>query len=410
MPLTLTFHLTLTCREEFRIQQSFLNFRMNGKGKGKAKAKGARSSQRRRRAEGIRDCIPPQAFVTVAPMSRALEEIYQQLGRLCASRLPLPDAIKELSKSLRDGSSRKLVDAMDAVGDQTASGEAFSDAIDAQAKIFPAFHRRLIRAGETGGCLSEALLETARQARMHRETNALIRGALLLPFFSLAFAFGLLSFVASFLIPAFRAMVFDIYGEGSALPTLTEWIFRLRHFDLVFLVLCILCTFLGLISLLGGRRVRSLMLWLQGKVPGSQKIGRNIDMACLCGMLATFLRGRSSLPESLKLSADMMQVHHARDRLFSIAENIESGISPSEAFKGHKEIDPLLPLLFAHTPVEALASELEELSILFQVRVEAGQKHLFAAWKIFLFVVLLLLSLIVVLSVLAPLLNMFYWF
>jgi len=61
MPLTLAFHLTLTCREEFRIQQTFLNFRMNGKGKakGKAKAKGARSSQRRRRAEGIRDCIPP---------------------------------------------------------------------------------------------------------------------------------------------------------------------------------------------------------------------------------------------------------------------------------------------------------------------------------------------------------------
>lgn len=138
-----------------------------------------------------------------------------QLADLLGGGLPLLSALTLLSSQTEHPTLARVIDA---VSTSVRDGRAFSDALSDFPTAFPPLYVSMVRAGEVGGGLEQALTRLAELGEQEEEMRSRIKSAAAYPLFVLGFAILMTVFLLSYVIPKL-SLVFLETGQLLPLPT-----------------------------------------------------------------------------------------------------------------------------------------------------------------------------------------------
>ena len=144
-----------------------------------------------------------------------LMTLTMQLATLVDSGLTLDDALATLIKLAE---TDKVTEVLSDIRKQVHAGSSFADALAEHPKVFSKLYVNMIRAGEAGGMLSEALSRLAMFMEKSVELKNSIRSAMVYPAI-LTFVGGTAVIILiTFVIPQFSKL-FEEMGAALPLPT-----------------------------------------------------------------------------------------------------------------------------------------------------------------------------------------------
>lgn len=116
--------------------------------------------------------------------------------------------------------SKKLKETLVAVRKDVEAGLPLSESLARHPKIFGPLYVSMVRAGETGGMLEEALLRVADQLEADGDLRRKVKGAMAYPAVVLGFSMLVLIALIVFIVPVFVGVFEEFDGE---LPAITKF-------------------------------------------------------------------------------------------------------------------------------------------------------------------------------------------
>jgi general secretion pathway protein F len=213
-------------------------------------------------------------------------DLIGELAVMLGAGQDLDNALRFLVETA--GSARLRVVAT-ALRDAVRDGSSLADALSAQGKSFTPIQVALVRAGEAGGRLAQALDHLARLLERQRTLSATIRTALIYPALLLVAAIAAIVLMLTQVLPQFVPL---FEQSGAALPTSTRFLIDAGDFlgaNGLFLALLFLLFLAGTSAVLRlpGPRLRADRLFLRLPVIGS--LAREILAARFTRTLGTLL-------------------------------------------------------------------------------------------------------------------------
>ena len=154
---------------------------------------------------------------------KELSVFMRQFAAMNSSGLSL---LRSLSILEEQTPNAKLKSTIGEVRADIEAGRSLSASMAKHDKIFPALTIAMIRAGETGGFLDNALERIAHNMEKDAELRAKIKSALTYPVIVLIFAGLMVAGVLLFIVPVFEKMFAQL---GGKLPLPTQIIVNLSH-------------------------------------------------------------------------------------------------------------------------------------------------------------------------------------
>ncbi len=142
--------------------------------------------------------------------------------------------------------NKRLKYALDDIRKSVESGLSLSDAMARQSSIFDRLYIAIVRAGETGGILSDVLKRLADYLEYKEKLNQKVRSAMVYPTVVLLIAVGVFWAMLTFVLPVFEGLFKNIGGE---LPLYTQFLIALSEavrsiWMVMFVIACSICGYL----------------------------------------------------------------------------------------------------------------------------------------------------------------------
>ncbi|MHC1711284.1 MAG: type II secretion system F family protein [Solidesulfovibrio sp.] len=147
--------------------------------------------------------------------ARDVTKLTRQLASLLSSGLPLARSLSLLARQSKD---RRGLDVIDDLGEKLRSGAAFSEALAAHPHVFDPLYVAMIKAGEAGGRMEEAVERLAGMREASEEIASKFKGALVYPAFMFLAMTGAVTVLVTFVVPRFGQLFADM-GQTLPLPT-----------------------------------------------------------------------------------------------------------------------------------------------------------------------------------------------
>lgn len=146
---------------------------------------------------------------------RQLTYTTRQLADLLGGGLPLLSALTLLSKQTEHAGLRRVIET---VTSGVQEGRSLSEALSDHPAAFPALYVSMVRAGEAGGGLEQALARLADLGEVEAELRSRVTSAAAYPVFVLFVALCMTVFLIAYVIPTL-SLVFIESGQLLPLPT-----------------------------------------------------------------------------------------------------------------------------------------------------------------------------------------------
>ncbi len=147
--------------------------------------------------------------------AKALTSFTSQLSTLQDAGLPIVRSIKILENQMKPGT---LKNTLGIISDDVEGGSTFSEALGKHPKIFNRLYVNMVKAGEAGGVLDTILRRLSEFMEKQQKLKRQIIGAMVYPAVVIGVAFGIISGIMIFVVPAFEEIFKDI-GTELPLPT-----------------------------------------------------------------------------------------------------------------------------------------------------------------------------------------------
>lgn len=134
--------------------------------------------------------------------------------------------LRTLSIIVEQCPNKRLKNSLDDIRHSVESGLSLSDAMARQPAIFDRLYIAIVRAGETGGILSDVLKRLADYLEYKEKLNQKVRAAMVYPSVVLLIAIGVFWAMLTFVLPVFEGLFKNIGGE---LPLYTQFLIALSE-------------------------------------------------------------------------------------------------------------------------------------------------------------------------------------
>jgi general secretion pathway protein F/type IV pilus assembly protein PilC len=258
--------------------------------------------------------------------ARILSTLYRQLADLLRAGVPLARCLEILAQQ---DSHPVLREVMPQLLNAVKDGSTLADAMAEYPNVFRDLVVSVIRAGEEGGFLEDALQRVAGFVEQQEELTARIQGALAYPGFLVATGLVVVLGMLIFFVPNF-APIFDRLAKEDKLPWLTQalikasdtlrgqaWGLAVLFFLLVVGVSCLL-------------RQPATIKWCDRnrlRLYGIGPVVRDLAIARFCRVLGTLLRNGVPILNSLRIAKDATGVAEITDAIATAAQRITAGRS-----------------------------------------------------------------------------------
>lgn len=254
--------------------------------------------------------------------SDVLAVFANQLAGLLNAGLPL---LRALTVLIAQSEDKNLKNALSQVKAGIEQGQTFSVAMGKHPKVFPPLMVSLVRVGEMGGFLAQAMTSAARTYKNEAELQNKIKSATTYPVIVLIIALlGSLGMV-TFIVPIFANMFTDM---GSALPLPTQILVTLS--DNMIWVLPLLA-----VVLVGGffwwqankykESVRKVVDPIKLKVPVFGKLATKIAVARFGRGLSMMLKAGVPLVQALDIVGQASNNWKIESAVHAVKESVKQG-------------------------------------------------------------------------------------
>lgn len=327
----------------------------------------------------------------------------QQMSTMLRAGLPLDRALGILLEISDKPAVQTLVQGIQT---QVRSGKRFADALEESGK-FSRFYINMVRAGEAGGSIDDALARLVDYMTRAKELRGTVISALIYPAI-LAFV-AVVSIIAllTFVVPQFAQMFSDMGGE---LPTITRivmatadtlknyWWAVLGGFLLILLsVQYVLTNEKARIGL-----DRSMLRWpLVGGLVGK------IEMARFSRSLGTLLHNGVPLLGALKIAKNTVSNRVMAAAVEESADSLKQGESLTRTLLSKGVFPPYaLHMLRVGEETGRMEELLREVADIYDDEVKTAVKQMLALLEPILILIMALAILVIIGSVLLPMINM----
>lgn len=263
----------------------------------------------------------------------ALLFFFRQLSAMLEAGVPIISSLETLSRQTHDPRLKSVV--VELAG-QVREGRNMSVGMQRYPEIFSPLMLSLIRTGEEGGMLDQALKQMANYVEREIQLRNLIRKATLYPKIVIAASIVIL-LAANYIIRE------GLHASGGISSPLTD--------DLTYwLVLGPLIVLLFIFFRVGtaNPRVRHNYDAVLLKIPGIGSTVIEMAMAKFSRALSTLYRAGVPLPKAVKLSADACGNEYLRSRLYPASRILEDGGGITDALSSTRALTPTV-LDMTHT-------------------------------------------------------------
>jgi len=327
----------------------------------------------------------------------------QQMSSMLKAGLPLD---KALSILLEINEQALMQHTLLDIQHDVRSGSDFADALRATDQ-FSRFYVNMVRAGEAGGSISDALARLLDYMQRAKELRSTVVAALIYP--SILFTVATLSIMALliFVVPQFAQMFDDM---GAELPAITKMVMRagdtLSHYWwlllLGFLAIMFSMQFILRNPLARRQLDKSMLHW-----PLVGELIAKIEMAKFSRSLGTLLHNGVPLLNALLIVKRTMGNRIMREAVQTASEDLKQGESLTQSLLA-KGVFPAYALHMLRVGEETGQMEklLSDVAEIYDEEVKTSVKNLLAFMEPLLILIMALAILVIIGSVLLPMVNM----
>ncbi|MCA9131809.1 MAG: type II secretion system F family protein [Planctomycetales bacterium] len=317
---------------------------------GKITAASRAEAMRRLRSQALfpMSLVDPQAaqptWATVSLPVRVTKEqtadFCTQLADLLSNGVAMLEALKILSEAMENP---RLRETTLRIHEAVSQGDSLDEAMARESSIFSELTLSMVRAGQEGAFLEEALQRTALFLRKQDEMRGKIVGALTYPLILGVVGTIITSLMIVFLVPKFQPFFDRLEQNGTGLPLITVLLLGASHTLLNYGPLVIVALGglgYGLLRLLRTERGRRTMDQIKLKTPMLGAIFHDAAVSRACRVLGTLLRNGVPLLKSLKISSGSTGNRLLEEAMLKSAENVTAGDSLSKPLAASGLIPP----------------------------------------------------------------------
>lgn len=332
-----------------------------------------------------------------------LMTLTQQMSSMLKAGLPLDRALGILLEITDKPAVSALVQG---IQNDIRSGKRFADALEASGK-FSRFYINMVRAGEAGGSIDDALGRLVDYMARAKELRGTVISALIYPAI-LAFV-AVVSIIAllTFVVPQFASMFADMGGE---LPTITKVVMGLadtlkQYWWAVlggFLLLLMLVQYTLTNEAARTRLDRSMLRWpVVGELVGK------VETARFARSLGTLLHNGVPLLGALSIAKNTVSNRVLAAAVEESADSLKQGASLTRTLLEKNVFPPYaLHMLRVGEETGRMEELLREVADIYDTEVKTAVRQLLALLEPVLILVMAVAILVIIGSVLLPMINM----
>jgi type IV pilus assembly protein PilC len=281
---------------------------------------------------------PPRGRVT----DTDLVLFTRQLATMVDAGLPLLTgltALYEQSDPKRQAGLRRIVGEVSASVQQ---GDSFHEAILRHPRIFTRLYVSMVKAGETGGMLSETLDRLATFLESAARLRKKVKSAMTYPVIVICIAFAITAFLIVKIVPVFGQIFADF---GAKLPAPTQFLIDLsdsvRAHWYLFLI-AVVAAFYGIRTFLGTETgARTWDRW-KLKLPILGPLTHKIAMTRFARTFAQLLRSGVPILEVIEIVGQTAGNRMVEDAIQAVGADIEKGEHLATALARQPIFPPML--------------------------------------------------------------------
>ncbi|MFH1383570.1 MAG: type II secretion system F family protein [Candidatus Omnitrophota bacterium] len=243
--------------------------------------------------------------------------------------------------------SRRLKNIVGALRADVEGGQTFSEALSKHPRYFPPLCINMVRAGEIGGVLSEALERLAHIYEKNEQLDAKIKTAFVYPVCVLSFAFLVVICIMIFIVPQFLVIFEDV---GSSLPPLTLVLFATSTFmkDQWILLIGVCIVFAGIFRvLLTIHHVRFYIDALKIRLPIFGILVTKMSISRFCRIFGTLLANGVPILRTLSVAKDATGNMVLEQAIEKVKNSIKEGESVSKPLSQYSYFPPIVTNMIA---------------------------------------------------------------
>ena len=285
---------------------------------------------------------------------------------------------RALSVIERQSSNPRLKGTVKRIVERVNQGEQIYEALAEFPETFDDLFVSMIRAGEEGGTLAEALETLSQQMERASNLKKKIRGAMIYPtiVISIMVAIGFLMMI--YVMPT----IVDIFdGEDMELPATTQGLIATSNFINDYTLI----TILGFISFVlmviyafrtpPGQRFSS---WAVVRLPAIGTMAKETNAARTARTMSSLLSSGVDVIRSLEITEDVVQNEYYKEIIRTARDRVETGTPLSETFIENSKLYPILvgEMILVGEETGQISDMLGELAHFYESEVERKTEDL----------------------------------
>jgi len=269
-----------------------------------------------------------------------IADFCSQLADLLTGGVSMLEGLKILADATENP---RMKEAALRIHDAVSQGSTLDQAMSQEKSIFTELTLSMIRAGQEGAFLEEALQRTAVFLRKQDEMRSKIVGALTYPMILGGVGTIIVAVMLIFLVPKFQPFFDRLQQNGSGLPAVTILLLAMSDLMKNYSLLVIGGFFglgFGIHRILRTEVGRRVMDHAKLKLPLLGSIFHDAAVSRACRVLGTLLRNGVPLLKSLKISSASTGNSLLEQAMLRSADNITAGDSLSKPLAASGLIPP----------------------------------------------------------------------
>ncbi|DAC71723.1 MAG TPA: hypothetical protein DEO84_01320 [candidate division Zixibacteria bacterium] len=325
-----------------------------------------------------------------------------QLHMMFVAGLPLLKALQTISEHEKNPKFRAVIEDVCKKIETTGS---FSEAIASHPKVFPPFYLGAVKAGESGGTLTEILEQLAETLEKQDKLQAELQQALMYPMLIMVVMTAVSCFYAFYLMPKMMALVLEM---GAPLPIYTRVVWFVVSTLKGNAILIGVMLVLGVIGVLIYRRTESgayTMSYMKLRFPLFGAIIQKAILINFTHYLSLLLQSGMTLLASLDLIKGTIGNKSIVVSIETMQERIRRGENLADSMKGLPFPGFMVVMIALGEQTGGVAGQLVLITKFFEKDVERTTKKILTILEPLILVTFGGISAVILLSTFFPLYN-----
>jgi len=309
----------------------------------------------------------------------------------------------------QQSSSPNLKQIIRDIESEVEGGATLSRSMGKFPRVFSELAVGLVRAGEVGGVLDETLDRLAMFMESDLELRRKIKSSMTYPVLVLIVAFGIVTFLVTFILPKFITLFLELGMEESDFPAPTRFLMQVSHFTtskwyiLIGIVVGLWIAIGRIKATKTGKRYWDMLVL---KVPVFGSLNHKVAIARFARTLSTLLASGVPILQAMETVAGTVANEMMSDAILLSRASIREGDTIADPLAESKMFPPMVvQMITIGEETGQLDSMLEKVADFYEAEVDAALESLTAALEPIMIVCLGFVVGFIVISMFLPLIG-----